>query len=198
MTKREPPRNRKIYERSTQPFGQRPPATPDATVEEVWDRIDTLVIQAAPAAAPEPVAPKQRTRGELRRVQRRRRVIRLLDIVSSIYWLAVLIKLFVADVDRLVVGLLAPEATWILDFRWAIALTLLALILVMFRRGAIALSFAYVAAFPLVVIFWKVPRFFFKRQSPMLVAVAVTIVATATCALGESSVHSRQRCFRRW
>ncbi len=183
MTKQEPPRNRKVYDRSTQPLGPRLPPTPAATADEVWARIDTLVVsESAPTTPPVPTGGTERKRekrSEIRRTLRRRRAFRFLDVIAAVYWIAVLVKLFVADVDRAIVGLVAPEAMWILDLRWAVALTLVALILVMFRRGTVALSFVYVAVFPLVVIFWKVPRFFIKRRSPLLVGLAVTAVATA-------------------
>lgn len=168
MTKPEPPRNKKVLGRATQPFGPRHPQAPDAPVDAVWDRVDMLTRDEGPAA-PGPTEPKVKKRSSNRKRKRLRRKVRVLDIIGTVTWIATLTKLFVADVDRMILSAIAPEAAWLLDLRWVLVLALLAMLALLFRGRTVGMWFAYIAAYPLVVLFWKIPHFFFKRRNLLLV-----------------------------
>ena len=170
MTKQEPPRNEKVYRRSTQ-HPKTHPIPPSANPTEVWKKVQTLVDseEKDPAKAPEPEEPKLRKRGAARRRQRRLRWRRLLDTVGLVVWIGIVIKLFIGDLDRDILMAFAPDAVWLLDLRWFAVIGLAALFLILFKLRTIGASIAYVIAFPLVVLFWKVPKALFNRRSPILV-----------------------------
>lgn len=209
MPKRTEYRNRKIHERSRRnaPYEPRPPR---AEAAKVWDRIEALVIEESPA---EPIVPtsesaqeeKGRRRGAARRRLRRRRIVRLLDVSGSIIWLGVIIKLFVGDLDRFFVASFVPQLAWILDMRWLVVLVLAALLLILFKALTLGIAVAYVALFPLVVLFWKLPKLLVKRPSKLLfstlaglvtgfisrarffiVAIAIAAISGSLIVVGES------------
>jgi len=158
-------RNRKVYERATEPPGPKRPKSPDASAEEVWSRVELLIESEPETPSTEKAEPAPRKRGSYRRRRRLRLRIRLLDTIAVIVWGFVLLKLFVADVDRSFIGIVAPEVSWLLDYRVVLGLLLLSMLLLLFRAKYIAGGLAYVAGYPFVVAFWKLPRFLFRKRS---------------------------------
>ncbi len=99
----------------------------------------------------------------------KRHPIRLRDIIASTLWAYALVKLFVFDVDTYLLGLIAPNSTWILNLRlFAIALVL-AVLWVILGNKRFSLFFAYVVGYPLVILFWKLPIFILRRWAQFLV-----------------------------
>lgn len=183
MSKQEPPRNHKVYARSTSSH-PKPPPPPDAPAAEVWDLIDKLVAEnpdSGPQAATQ--AEPKRRRGAARRRRKRRDWRRVLDAFASVIWSFIVIKLFIGDLDRVMLAAIAPQAIWILDFRWLLVLVLAALLLLLFNSRRLGLGLAYVVGFPLVLLFWKLPKFLIKKRSSLLVVglagIAISIGARA-------------------
>ena len=187
MPKKKPPRNKKIYGRSTQSWTYRP-TPPIAPAEEVWKLIDGLIEPAAeaPKAADEP--PKRR-RGEARRKKRLRQRVLGLDVVATVAWVAVIVKLFIGDLDRVLLASVAPQVVWILDLRWFLVLALAALLLLLFRNRTLGLGLAYVLGYPLVLLFWKLPKLLIRRRSPLLVVV-IAGFATSLAARARLFVYA--------
>jgi len=177
-------RNRKVRDRAHTATPYRP-APPRAEPEAVWERVETLVVSETPAENA-PSEPKKRKRGEHRRRLRWRRRFRSLDILGGLMWAFVITKLFVTDIDRIILGSVAPDAMWVLDLRWMFGLAILALVLMLFKVRTLAFAVAYVVFFPAVILLWKVPKFLVLRRSTVL---ASTFIAVAT------SVASRARLF---
>lgn len=187
MAKQEPGRNQKVYARSTSSQPGRP-NPPHASPNVVWDLIDTLI-----AENPEPAVSatagtekQQRRRGGARRRRKRTDWRRALDVTSVIFWSFVVVKLFIGDLDRAIFAVIAPQAVWILDFRWLLVLVLAALLLLLFKSRKLGLSLAYVVGFPLVLLCWKLPKFLIKKRSSLLVVALAGVVA---------SIGSRTRPF---
>jgi len=181
MTKREPPRNPKVYKRSTQ---ERPgrPRPPFAQPEDIWAKIEDLLSEDESTAKPTPSEPEKRPRrAERRRKKLLRRKIRILDIAGSVVWLVVVIKLFIGDLDRVLVSAYAPQFVWLLDARFLLVLFLLAMLLILFKARTLGIAVAYVAGFPFVLLSWKLPRLLIKSRSPLL---AIGIAALVTSIVG--------------
>lgn len=179
MTKQEPPRNQKVYARSTA-SRHNPPPPPNAPSDEVWDLIDKLVAEnpgLEPSTTTETES-KQRRRGDARRRRRRTGWRRVLDVFASVVWSFVVVKLFIGDLDRVMLEAIAPQAIWILDFRWLLVLVLAALLLLLFNSRRLGLSLAYVIGFPLVLLGWKLPKFLIKKRSSLLVVGLAGIVTS--------------------
>jgi hypothetical protein len=146
----------------------------------VWTRIETLVAEESttPSPPPEPAAngTEKRKRGASRRRLKRRRVVRSLDAIGSLVWLAAVVKLFIGDLDRTLVSSFAPQLAWILDMRWLAVLVVVALLLILFKARTLGVAVAYVAFFPLVCLFWKIPKLLVKRRSKLLLSTMAGLV----------------------
>jgi len=90
---------------------------------------------------------------------------RALNVAATVFWCYIFLKAFVSDFDRWIVSKVSPSLTWILDFRFFFVLLALTALVVFSRRRVAALAIIYVVAFPLIVIFWKIPRFYYRAQS---------------------------------
>lgn len=141
----------------------------------IWDKVDAAVAEsirqkatdsrAAAAGAPADA------QAQWWQKKKWKRDIRIADVVGSVVWIYSLIKVLAVDLDRIVLRLIAPQLEFIADFRFFALLLVLAIIVLAVRRAP--LLFAYVALFPLVVLFWKVPRFFYRWRSWNLVLATI-------------------------
>ena len=93
----------------------------------------------------------------------------MLDVFASVVWSFIVVNLFIGDFDRVMLAAIAPQAVWVLDFRWLLVLVLAALLLLLFNSRRLGLSLAYVIGFPLVLLCWKLPKFLIKKRSSLLV-----------------------------
>ena len=89
--------------------------------------------------------------------------IRLLDVISTLFWVYAVTKIFVFDADRALLDAIAPAALPLLDYRLFGYLAVVC-VLVVFRRQT-WIYVLYVLTFPLLVAVWKIPWFFIKRRS---------------------------------
>lgn len=175
MTKKEPERNRKVYNRSAT-SGPPKPQVPLAPSDDVWQLIDDL-IAANPDQPPAQLDPskeqKKRPRGLARRRRRRIRWRRTVDVIGTVFWSFAVTKLFIGDLDRVLVNAFLPSLLWVLDLRWLLVLVLLALLLLLFKSRRLGFSLAYVLAFPLVLVLWKLPKYLIRKRSSLLVIALV-------------------------
>lgn len=150
-----------------------------AMPDRIWPRIEAL-IAAEPdveESEPEEAKPSARPRGLGRRRARRRRLRRTLDAAGSLIWAILLLKVTTGDLDRQLISSWAPGALWVVDAPWLILLFFVATVLLMAKAHTAALIVLYAAAFPAVVLFWKIPRRFTKyRSSISLVALASSLL----------------------
>lgn len=132
-------------------------------MDYLWSRLDDLATPYDEEVHGSPFKPKdEKGRKQLRRL---RIAVATLDVISLALWIYAFLKLFVGDVDRWILERISPNLVWLVDFRFFVVLGVVALILVGMRKPSAAWPFAYVAFFPLIVVFWKVPRFFFRLKS---------------------------------
>ena len=106
------------------------------------------------------------------------RASRLLDAIATAVWIYLLLKVLVADVDRLMVESVIPSMGWIVNYRVVLYLALVAAMAATFRRRGLA--YAYVVCFPVVVVGWKIPRFFYRRRSwPLFLGTLQAVVSVS-------------------
>jgi hypothetical protein len=96
--------------------------------------------------------------------------------MASLIWVYAFLKLFVSDFDRWVVSQVSPALLWIIDFRFFILLSLLTVLVLVTKRWKSATILLYIGFFPLVVVFWKIPRLYYRPQSWNLVIGSVQVV----------------------
>jgi hypothetical protein len=101
----------------------------------------------------------------------------MLDTVGVVVWAFVVLKLTTGDLDREMIKRWIPSAAWIVDAPWLVLLFFIAAVLLMAKARTAALVVLYVAAFPAVLVFWKIPRRFAKYRN------LISFVAVASAAL---------------
>jgi hypothetical protein len=107
------------------------------------------------------------------------RTSKFLDVLGLLLWTYLFLKVFVADIDRLAVESIAPSGGWIVNYRALLYLGFIAAMALTFRRRWLA--YLYVIFFPVVVIGWKIPRFFYRHRSwPLFLGSIQAIVSVST------------------
>src|SRR5665213_2950965 len=130
---KEPPRNKRIYDRSAsgRPQSPRPPA---ADPRDVWMKVDALTKEdAGELTKVESSDVDVHDEEKERRRKRRKRAVHALDVVGTALWLYAIVKLFVGNWDQDLLALVAPKVAWVLDWRFFIALGMLAMMLLLFK-----------------------------------------------------------------
>lgn len=89
----------------------------------------------------------------------------LKEIVASLFWIYVLLKLFVFDIDVFLVGKYLPSHVWLLNFKFFILIGTIAIIWLVTKNKHILSWSLYIFFYPVIVFFWKIPFFVFKQKS---------------------------------
>jgi hypothetical protein len=145
-----------------------------AEARTLWDKVDVVVWREGGEASAPSKEPAQDKKDSSRRL---RRHLRILDILGVAFWLYVVLKLFVYDVDRQLLSAVGVEG--LANYRLFFFLAVLVMIVVLTKRKVVALLYlGYVLFFPIVVLLWKVPRLIYRTRS-WLVALAAVNVVTA-------------------
>lgn len=142
---------------------------------DVWDLLERSVERtpAANPGSPETTDDTPAATSERKFVWRRR----FLDTTAIAAWVYGFLALFVVDPVRAFLDAVAPEVSWLADYRFVVVLALLVWVSI-FRWKWFTLGVAtYVVTFPLVVLLWKLPRRVFRRKSWTPVMVAVNALA---------------------
>ncbi|MFC8068668.1 hypothetical protein [Streptomyces sp. NPDC057293] len=144
------------------------------SVDSLWSKID-LSVKSSPG---------QGVTGEVAEPAAEDRFkpwakwkVRLLDLIGSAVWIYVIIKLFVFDIDTYLIEEFVPDLAGALDYRFLFIGGIFVL-LVLFSKGR-RLKYLYVTFFPLVVSFWKIPKWFYKAKSWIAVFTFLNVAATA-------------------
>lgn len=99
-----------------------------------------------------------------------------MDLVAIMFWSYALVKLFIFDVDVYLISLTNPEFVWLLNYKFPILLGTIVLAMLLTRRSVLGLSAIYIAAYPFIVLFWKIPKFVWNQKSWVFVFAALNAV----------------------
>lgn len=108
-------------------------------------------------------------------------ISRYLDVLGTLLWSYLVIKVFIIDIDREMLANLGPSAVALLDYR-VVAYLLLFAAAVWYWRSA-WWRVLYVVFYPIVVLFWKVPYFLYRRRSWALCLAVVQTIASISSDL---------------
>ncbi len=98
------------------------------------------------------------------------------ELCALSIWFYILCKLFVADIDVFLVQHLAPSLEWLLAYKALFFLGLLGLTLLAVRSWRSAWFVAFIAIYPLYVVFVRIPLILFRAGNWV---VAVNVINTA-------------------
>ncbi|WP_135457038.1 hypothetical protein [Mycobacterium sp. DL99] len=117
-----------------------------------------------------------------------RRISLVGDVAGTIVWCFGLSKVFFFDFDVFIANKLGSPWNHFVQFRWLVALLAVAVILVATKKSVFVLL--YVIFFPLIIMFWKIPRLLMWFRSWNL------LLALSTLCISVFS-HFRWRFFIR-
>lgn len=86
------------------------------------------------------------------------------QFLALLIWVYVIAKLFVFDIDIYLTQKFFPSYDWVLNYKFVIIITAIALLLILSRKNFLA-WFLYIVFFPAIVLFWKIPYFIFRQKS---------------------------------
>jgi hypothetical protein len=121
----------------------------------------------------------------------------LREIVSILFWAFALIKLFVLDIDVLLITKVSPSYSWLLDYKFFIFFGTIAVVWLVVGNRTFRNSIVYVLFYPIVILFYHLPKLIFRNWTlafiflPSLVATVKsfklrfisTIFAVISCLL---------------
>jgi len=90
------------------------------------------------------------------------------EIIAISFWFYVFVKLFIFDIDRLVLNKFVPGFEWILNLKFFILIGIVAIVWLFTKNKHILIWFFYIIFYPIIVLFWKIPYFIFKQKSWVL------------------------------
>jgi hypothetical protein len=131
------------------------------TQPSIWEKIDYELV--APPAAKPAEEPKPDAESKKRRWRNRRRA---LDVLSTVFWTYAFLKVFVADIDRTLANSIGLNPDDAVRYRFFGFLALLAIGAIVVRKWTeLVITIVYIAVFPLIVLFWKLPRAIHRTRS---------------------------------
>jgi len=89
----------------------------------------------------------------------------LKEIVAILFWVYVIVKLFIFDIDIFLVNKFLPYYVWLLSFKFFILITAIAVVWLVTKNKRILSWSLYIFFYPAIVLFWKIPFFVFKQGS---------------------------------
>lgn len=91
------------------------------------------------------------------------------EATAALIWGFSLIKIFIYDFDIYLFKHFAPDWEWILHFKLLILLLIISLAWLLSRQRPFLSFMAYVVFYPLIIIFWRLPKLIFRNWSLVLV-----------------------------
>ncbi|MCJ2006457.1 hypothetical protein [Methylobacterium sp. J-092] len=89
----------------------------------------------------------------------------VLDAIACLFWAYTITTLFVFDVLRYLAERSVPDYVWLLDFKVVLFLGIAAFAAFFISKLDLVFWSMYILAFPLVLLFWKIPKHVFKTGS---------------------------------
>src|SRR6266571_6071792 len=103
------------------------------------------------------------------------RLWRLLrEAFAILLWLFILAKLLVFDIDVFLIERFSPSFRFILNFKLFLIAAILATMLLLFRGPNFRNSVIYIILYPIIVIFWKLPKLLL-RNWPLAITFAPAV-----------------------
>ncbi len=93
------------------------------------------------------------------------------ECVAALLWAYVLVKLFIFAVDIYLLERFAPKFVWLVNVKAFILIGLIAVAWLVIGRRRLPHALLYIVAYPLIVLFWRVPKLAFRRW-PLFIAFA--------------------------
>lgn len=87
------------------------------------------------------------------------------EIVAVSFWVYVICKLFIFDIDTYLIHGIEPRFIWIAEYKFFILIGIASILLLVTKNKYIVTWALYIAFYPLVVFCWEIPYLIFKQRS---------------------------------
>jgi len=87
------------------------------------------------------------------------------NLLSISFWVYIITKLFIYDLDTLLVKKYFPENEWIISYKFFLLLGLVTLVWVFTKNSKIIGWFLFIVFYPFILFFWQIPVLIFKSKS---------------------------------
>jgi hypothetical protein len=141
----------------------------------IWERVDPGAITPAPAvaqagttAASSAAASTRWTRWEWR----------IANALATVVWLYAICKVFIVDIDLLLLQRIWPAGSWLVTYRFFILLAIASALALVFRKWVFFAWAAYFALFPIIVVVWWLPRAIYKSRSWVVLLAVLHVLTT--------------------
>ena len=101
-------------------------------------------------------------------VVKHRLVKTLREISAMILWSFIVVKVIVFDIDVYVFEKYLPSLRWTLNYRFFVLLVLISIVLIGIGKKPFRWFFFYVISYPLILLFWRIPKLFFRNWALMI------------------------------
>jgi hypothetical protein len=91
------------------------------------------------------------------------------EIIAILIWICLVVKIAVYDVDVYLIENYAPSLRWLLDFKLFLILGGISVVWIALGKKDFPIFFIYIVGYPLIVLFWKIPKLLFKNWSIAIV-----------------------------
>lgn len=116
----------------------------------------------------------EQSRSENKIIKRLLAILR--EALSVLFWVYVITKVFVFDIDIFLVNRLSPNYAWLVNYKFFILIGVIAVVWLVTKNKHIVLWMLFVFFYPLIFLFWRIPHFLFKQKSWILVFALIDAV----------------------
>jgi hypothetical protein len=95
------------------------------------------------------------------------------EIIAAWFWVYVICKLFIFDIDTYLIERINPQLMWIVNYKFFILIAGLTVLLLITRSSRLLLWVLHIFFYPLILVFWTIPLLILRQKS-WIVAFAVT------------------------
>ncbi len=135
---------------------------------DIWELLESSLAAQGPQMQSQTTSDPRSPEQQLVDKKRFKKWSQIATALGVVFWFYVITKLFVIDLDVLAVSALGPSFEWILWFKSVLFLILL-VVSGLFLWGWFTLfTVMYVLFFPLILVFWKIPSYIYKKRSWLL------------------------------
>ncbi|MFI4919729.1 MAG: hypothetical protein ACHP65_09260 [Legionellales bacterium] len=91
------------------------------------------------------------------------------EATAIVFWVYLVIKVAVFDIDVYIVGIYIPSFRWLLDLKLFILMAALSILWLILGNKKFSLYILFVIGYPLIMMFWKIPKLIFRNWSYTIV-----------------------------
>jgi hypothetical protein len=101
------------------------------------------------------------------------------ETIAISFWIYAICKLFIFDIDVATIRYVNPHYLWIAEYKFLLILVTLSIVILVIKNKYLLVGFLYVLFYPTIAVFWRLPRFAFKKGKWLLLfAVINTVIST--------------------